>query len=494
MLQLGLGSALSLGLLACQDAAGRGSAADPSPGPSPESPAAIMPNRDMAQAGPPVGGAAAMDPSSATPAPSESPIVVTAGAAAEAPAMPMGDEDGATAQTGPADGAALSALRAYLEQPSESRAPLAEQAFATTPLSAQGATDAQELLWADYAQQIRSEQADEFAAQRVVVDGVELRYLSAELNFSPDGERALFISMHGGGATDPATNDSQWRNQLALGSQYDPKNAIWVAPRAPTDDWNMWFKDHIPALFDRLITQFAVFAGIDTNHVYLTGYSAGGDGVYQLGPRMADRWAGAAMSAGHPNDASPLNLRNVPFAIHVGENDTAFERNRVAQQWADRIAALQADDPMGYEYQVGIHPGLGHWMELEDAVSIPFLQMRPRPPYPRRVVFRQDGELQPRLYNLAVDLNDVKKESTLVLEVAGQQVVLTEVDRVPRFRLRLSDALLDLDRPVQVMFQGRPLLEATFPRTIAVLHQSLIERGDPAQMFCAEVEVEVASL
>ena len=60
------------------------------------------------------------------------------------------------------------------------------------------------------------------------------------------------------------------------------------------------------------------------------GYSAGGDGVYQLAPRMADRLAVASMMAGHPNDASPLGLRNIGFAIHVGALDSGYNRNKVA--------------------------------------------------------------------------------------------------------------------------------------------------------------------
>jgi poly(3-hydroxybutyrate) depolymerase len=48
------------------------------------------------------------------------------------------------------------------------------------------------------------------------------------------------------------------------------------------------------------------------------GYSAGGDGVFQIAPRMADHWAAAAMMAGHPGDAAALNLRNLPFTIFMG--------------------------------------------------------------------------------------------------------------------------------------------------------------------------------
>ena len=41
---------------------------------------------------------------------------------------------------------------------------------------------------------------------------------------------------------------------------------------------------------------------VNPNKVFMSGYSAGGDGTYHLGPMLADWWAGAAMMAGHPND------------------------------------------------------------------------------------------------------------------------------------------------------------------------------------------------
>jgi hypothetical protein len=54
------------------------------------------------------------------------------------------------------------------------------------------------------------------------------------------------------------------------------------------------------------------------------------------------------MSAGHPNAASPLSLRNVPFAIHVGGADTAYDRNLKAMEWGTRLEMLAATDPGGY--------------------------------------------------------------------------------------------------------------------------------------------------
>jgi len=91
-----------------------------------------------------------------------------------------------------------------------------------------------------------------------------------------------------------------------------------------------------------------VFNEVDPNKVYLMGYSAGGDGVYQLAPRMADRFAAASMMAGHPNDASPLGLRNIGFTIHMGANDSSYNRNKVALEWEKILRKLEVLVPIWF--------------------------------------------------------------------------------------------------------------------------------------------------
>ena len=58
-------------------------------------------------------------------------------------------------------------------------------------------------------------------------------------------------------------------------------------------------------LFDRLIADIVLQRDVDPKQIYLIGYSAGGDGVYQFAPRLADHFAAAAMCAGHPNHTTP---------------------------------------------------------------------------------------------------------------------------------------------------------------------------------------------
>jgi hypothetical protein len=393
--------------------------------------------------------------------------------------------------TGGESADALAALRAYLALARATRPPLEDQPFSRVPLVQGDALQARELLWNDHAVGVREARSGEVDGKRITLGDFTLRYETVELGSEPAGGRSLFISMHGGGAAPAATNDQQWQNQIALGSDYDPEDALWIAPRAPTDDWNMWFKDHVDGLFDRLITNMIVFEGINPNRVYLTGYSAGGDGVYQLGPRMADRWAAAAMSAGHPNSASPLNLRNIGFAIHVGGDDTAFMRNTVALEWGADLDALRDADPAGYPHQVEVHAGLPHWMNLADGVSIPFVQGFERDPAPPRVVWRQPEVPGQRLYWLAVDIADAETGDLVIAGYANQTVAIESATGVSQVTIRLSDDMLDLDASVRVEQGQTVLFEGAVTRTIATLHRTLLEREDPEAMFPAELAVEL---
>lgn len=60
---------------------------------------------------------------------------------------------------------------------------------------------------------------------------------------------------------------------------------------------------------------------IDPDRVFLTGYSAGGNGVFQLSQRISDRFAAVNAGAGHPEGTTFKNLANLPTCLQVGEKD-----------------------------------------------------------------------------------------------------------------------------------------------------------------------------
>lgn len=315
--------------------------------------------------------------------------------------------------------------------------------------------------------------------------GKEMKVLEKTFGEEPKGGHSLWISMHGGGGAPKQVNDQQWKNQIML---YQPEEGIYVAPRAPTDNWNLWHEGHMDALIDRMIENYVIDRGVNPDRVYLLGYSAGGDGVYQLAPRMADRFAAAAMMAGHPNDASPLGLRNLPFMIWMGENDGAYKRNQVARAWGRKLDKLEAGDPGGYVHETHLVAGKGHWMDREDAAAVPWMAKRHRDAWPKRVVWRQAGRTHDRFYWLAVPEATARKGQTVRAAVEGQKIVITSGE-VGKLRLRLSDALVDLDEEIVVELNGSAVFRGKVGRTVGAMHRSLRERLDPESVATAELEV-----
>lgn len=320
----------------------------------------------------------------------------------------------------------------------------------------------------------------------IEVGGVSMRYMERVFGEAPESGRSLWISMHGGGGAPSEVNDRQWRNQIGL---YEPAEGIYVAPRAPSDTWNMWHRGEIDGLFDALIARYVATRGVDPDRVYLLGYSAGGDGVYQLAPRLADRFAAASMMAGHPNEARPEGLRNLPFALFMGGEDSAYNRNGVAREWGEKLGVLRAGDPSGYEHRVRIYEGDGHWMGGKDREALPWMAGFERDAWPERVVWVQDDVAVTRFYWLEAAGEDVSRGDRVDASVEGQ-VVRIESEAVERVRVHLRDGLVDMDEPVRIEFNGAGVFEGVVRRTAGAVERSLAGRADPSVASYGAVVVE----
>jgi hypothetical protein len=382
--------------------------------------------------------------------------------------------------------AADESLKTYLTLDPDKRPAMEKQPFAAMPLTKEDAAAAQKLLWEDHVKQIRQSRDAEMKARKLTDGKMEMAFAYTIFGEKPKNGRSLFISMHGGGGAPKELNDQQWENQKRL---YKPAEGVYLAPRAPTNTWNLWHESHIDRMFDRLIEDLIVFEDVDPNRVYIMGYSAGGDGVYQLAPRMADRWAAASMMAGHPNDAQPLGLRDLPFAIHVGALDAAYNRNKVAEEWGKKLDDLQKADPDGYTHIAKLHAGKAHWMDREDAEAVPWMAGFTRNPFPKKVAWKQASTTHTRFYWLAVPTDAQKPGAEIIATYEGQQITVQTKD-VDKVIVRLNENMLDLDKPITITANGQQAFQGTIPRTIATLAKTTAERGDPIGVFAAEIEVK----
>lgn len=384
--------------------------------------------------------------------------------------------------------ALIEQVTTYLATPHEQRAPFAEQSFAQTSLNQVTATRVEELLWGDYEQRLTETARADHDLGEITVGETTMRYRCFEHGSRPDQGWTLYLSMHGGGGAPAQVNDQQWSNQQRL---YDStgliQEGLYCAPRAPTDTWNMWHRAHIDALFTQLISRLIVLESVNPHRVMLMGYSAGGDGVYQLAPRMADQIAAAAMSAGHPNNASPYGLRNIGFTIHMGALDTAYNRAGVAAEWAQRLAQLQSASPEGsvaYQHEVMIHEGVGHWMSLRDAVAFNFMRPFTRSITPEVIHWQQSPVLHERFYWLGADQPSAGDRVAATQE--GQRFTITP-EQPATLSLWLRDDQVNLDQEIEVYHQGEVIYQGRVSRTASAIYRSLTERGDPAAIARAHV-------
>jgi len=329
----------------------------------------------------------------------------------------------------------------------------------------------------------REARAAELDAKSITLGEHTMPWLEKTFGEEPEDGRSLWISLHGGGGAPEEVNTQQWQNQINL---YQPEEGIYLAPRAPTNEWNLWHQKHIDPMFARLIENMVALRGVNPDKIYLMGYSAGGDGVWQVAPRMADRFAAAAMMAGHPNEASLLGLRNLPFAIFMGENDAAHNRNSVAIEKSAALAALHKADPEGYVHLSRIYPGLGHWMDLKDAEALPWMAQYQRNPWPKKIVWFQDDVIHHRFYWLRLPEGRAEQGQKITAEVVGRAIRI-EGDVPSGTQILLSDKLLDLGGPIKIIVNDSHPFEGVPVRTLGTIRTALKERLDPAATPTATV-------
>lgn len=382
-------------------------------------------------------------------------------------------------------------LEEWLAKPFDQREALEDLDFATTPLTKTEATAARVTLTEDRKTFIQTTFGQQWKDQKLELDDLSMPFFYQTFGDQPSDGRSLFISMHGGGGAPANVNDQQYENQKHLYDQtMNTLEGIYLAVRAPTNTWNLWHQAHISEFFNLLIQLAVIYEEVNPNKVYLLGYSAGGDGVYQMAPRMADYWAAAAMMAGHPNDASPISLSNTPFTIHMGADDTAFDRNKKAAEWKGLLEDLAQAKPGHYTHEVTIHEGKGHWMDLQDAVALPWMAKFQRNPIPKQVIWKQSSAPVNLFYWLSVPFDQIKSGGEIEAEYDQQNNSINILSNYSsRLNLHLNDDMLDLDQAVIVQYQGQAIFEGKVERSILNIYNSTLHKADYDLSFPAVLEV-----
>jgi predicted esterase len=371
-------------------------------------------------------------------------------------------------------------------------------------------------VWREYVmtESQNRERAVEMANREIAFGEVTMRFAYFVIGEPDKNGFPLFIALHGGGQT-PA-NEQQFE-QMQIYYRGSVKNGIYVAVRGVRDTWNTHFNPESFPLYDRLIENMIILRNVDPNRVYLMGFSAGGDGVYGITPRMADRFAAVSMSAGHHNGVNPYNFQHTPIILQCGDGDTAFNRNVETARFGIKLSEMQQRFP-GFEHQVNIHVSRGHnfadnsvprtpqlvWADSQAWLSsqsdtirkntnaVDFLTQHVRTPLPETVVWDLSTRAGMRsvesFYWLRAD-----REMTAGLIVASYNtrnntITITTEGVEGTFYVLLNRTMLNFDRPITLIVNGN-----RSRKTVSSSHDIIVEttneRGDLHFQFSAVIEV-----
>ena len=229
---------------------------------------------------------------------------------------------------------------------------------------------AKDLAWQEYVEKLgsvsengvkRSEELVANEVSKIKIDSVTMKVMTTVKGKAPEGGYPLFLVYHGGGYDpDQNTNEGQWE---VMFNRYSTQPGIYCAIRSVSDfegSGQIFSTDISWKFYDRIIENGIAFLNVDPNKVYIVGYSAGGNGVYQIAPRITDRLASATMTAGHPEGISLVNLYNLPFYLQVGELDTAYNRDTITVEYSQKLDDLAKRYGGGYPHTCFVHYNTVH--------------------------------------------------------------------------------------------------------------------------------------
>ena len=364
---------------------------------------------------------------------------------------------------------------------------LAQQQFANKALSKADCEEAAYIVDSLWLGKSAAELGRQWQRMTISHDSIKLACACRVFGAAPKDGRSLYISMHGGGNCPKEVNDEQWMNQIYL---YEPAEGVYIAPRAPWNTSDLWHRKGLDELLEDVIRACVVFEGVNPNKVYLMGYSAGGDGVWRVAPRMADKWAAASMMAGHPGESSQVNLINTPYMIWMGEHDHYYDRNILAKEKAQVMDSLAAAHPGKYIHSNNIVKDKGHWMDRVDTAAIGWMAQYRRAPYPKQVVWRQELVTREHFYWLTAPADELQQGKTVIASIDGNTINIEQCDYT-RLTIGLNDRLVNLDKKVTIRHKGKKIARIKPRRTIATLHRTLNQRNDRSYAFPCTVDIKI---
>ena len=100
---------------------------------------------------------------------------------------------------------------------------------------------------------------------------------------------------------------------------------------------------------------------------------------------------------------------------------------------------------------------------------------------------------KPDFYWLSAPTNEIKRGMEVIAEMKGNTITISKCD-YSKLTLSLNDKMMDLDKPVTIIYQGKTIYNGKVKRQADTMRRTLYTRNDPAYIFPVQIEVKTQTL
>lgn len=325
-------------------------------------------------------------------------------------------------------------------------------------------------------------------------------FISVPSSYTPDRSWPMIVALHGAGGNGYEIA-MKW---LKATTQHDTFILV-----APTYGSGLWWKEEPEQLVLSVLDKVKQSYRIDTNRIYLTGFSSGGHGVWYFGIRYP--WLFAALNpiAGEcPLPSLLVNLKNVPVFIVHGLKDTVIpvEAGRDASTRLERLH---------YNVLYQELPELKHQFPADEAEKVlEWFRMNKRMPYPKEIRFSTESSRYSSAYWI-----EITEFSELVGQVLGvykdiagklarpegtsetakiegvvqgkdNELYLTTYG-IKALRLFLEDGFVDMGKPVRVYVNGKVVYSGKVEKNIRDMLDAARKRNNSEAWCSAYLDIKI---
>jgi len=187
-------------------------------------------------------------------------------------------------------------------------------------------------------------------------------YVPGEYGMDPQRKWPVLLYLHGMDRVNKSVKVLQNDYPLNALADQDYFPFIVIAPQG-TGEYEFWATDEMVNAIMTLLDEIQAVLSVDSNRIYLTGVSAGGNGTWEIGLRHPERFAAMVPAMGY---------YDWPYTVPDNICDLAGVPVRAFHGAKDELIPLEAEqslvdalDACGGDVQFTVFPDAGHDLNMQ---------------------------------------------------------------------------------------------------------------------------------